>query len=289
MISRALTCEQWRASGGQFDSSLGPVFTKTQGRGRTLLLIHGFPTASWDWAKLWPALTPRFRCLTLDMIGFGFSVKPKHIAYSIRAQADLCEAFLAGQNVAEYTIIAHDYGDTVAQELLARHNEGSARQKITGIVLLNGGLFPETHQPLLLQKLLASPLGPVIARLTTYRKFAANLRSICAQPLAEAELEGMWRLMTFNDGLAILPKLISYMAERRKHRERWVGALQESKVPLRLINGLRDPISGAHMTARYRDLIARPDIVELPDVGHYPQVEAPEAVAAAALGFLAEY
>ncbi len=286
MISPSLTCEQWRTSGGQFGSAFGPLFTRVEGDGSALLLIHGFPTASWDWAKIWPSLTPHFRCLTLDMLGFGFSPKPAHFTYSIRSQADLLEAFLADQGVHEYALIAHDYGDTVAQELLARHLDGSARQRLTKLVLLNGGLFPETHQPLLLQQLLASPLGPLIARLTTYRKFAANLRGICAQPLADSDLAGMWRLMTTNNGIAVLPKLIGYMAERRTHRERWVGALQASTVPVRLINGLRDPISGAHMVARYRELISCPDIVELADVGHYPQVEAPERVAAAALACL---
>ena len=286
MSAAALDCEAWRASGDRLDTPDGAIFTKTEGTGSALLFIHGFPTSSWDWAKIWPALTPHYQCLTLDMIGFGFSAKPENFAYSFRAQADLFETFLAHRKVSEYAVVAHDYGDTVAQELLARHAEGSAKQRLTHVMLLNGGLFPETHRPVLIQKLLASPIGPFVARFTTYRKFAANMRSICAQPLAESELEGMWRLMTFNDGLAVLPKLIGYMAERREHRERWVGALQRSNVPLRLINGLRDPISGAHMVARYRELIPNPDVVELPEAGHYPQVETPDVVAAAIRDFL---
>jgi pimeloyl-ACP methyl ester carboxylesterase len=80
-----------------------------------------------------------------------------------------------------------------------------------------------------------------------------------------------------------MPKLIGYMAERREHRERWVGALCKTKVPVRLIDGLVDPISGAHMVARYRELVPNPDIVELPGVGHYPQLEAPDKVVTAIL------
>lgn len=281
-----MSLEAWRSSGQLMGHAAGPIFTKVEGSGSALLLIHGFPTASWDWAKLWPALTPHFHCLTLDMLGFGYSAKPKKFAYSIRVQADLIESFLAAQSTDKYAILAHDYGDTVAQELLARHNEGSAKQQLTQMVLLNGGLFPETHHPVLIQKLLASPIGPLIARLTTYRKFAANMRKICAQPLADAELEGMWLLMNLNGGLQVMPNLISYMVERRTHRERWVRALQQSKVPLRLINGLRDPISGAHMVERYRELILKPDVIELAEVGHYPQVEAPEAVVQAVLEFM---
>jgi pimeloyl-ACP methyl ester carboxylesterase len=73
-------------------------------------------------------------------------------------------------------------------------------------------------------------------------------------------------------------KLINYIPERIEHRERWVGALQTTKVPLKLIVGPVDPISGSHMDSRYLELVPRPDVLELPGVGHYPQVEAPDAV-----------
>ena len=73
-------------------------------------------------------------------------------------------------------------------------------------------------------------------------------------------------------------KLIGYMEERRRQRERWVGALQQTSVPLRLIDGALDPVSGRHMAERYRELVPDPDVVILAEIGHYPQVEAPEAV-----------
>jgi pimeloyl-ACP methyl ester carboxylesterase len=82
-----------------------------------------------------------------------------------------------------------------------------------------------------------------------------------------------------------MPKLIRYMVERRQFRERWVGALQNSNIPLRLIDGLDDPVSGAHMVARYRELIADADVVELEGIGHYPQLEAPEQVLRAFLSW----
>ena len=276
--------DSWRSAGSVFNSDCGPLFTRVEGVGSPLLFIHGFPTASWDWAKIWPAFTPHFQCLTMDMLGFGFSAKPGDAAYSIGLQADLFEALLRRHAVVQYCCIAHDYGDTVAQELLARQGNGSPR--MTRLVLLNGGLFPETHRPLLLQTLLAGPLGPLLARLTTRAKFAVNMQRICKKPLDEQEIDAMWTLVTNNNGLQVLPKLIGYMAERRVHRARWVGALQGSAVPIRLIDGVDDPISGAHMVARYRELVAHPDVIELAGVGHYPQLEAPAEVVSAALPFL---
>ena len=282
-----ITPEQWRAGGTTFRFRGLDIFTRVDGDGEPLLVVHGFPTASWDYAPIWDRLTATYRAITLDMIGFGFSAKPKDFTYSIKTQADLYEAVLAKEGVTKYRLLAHDYGVSVAQELLARQPEG-ATARITAVVLLNGGLFPEAHRPRRVQTLLASRLGPIIARLSSYGQFARNMRDIWGKtPPAEAEIKAMWQLVTYNDGMAVMPKLIGYLAERKAERERWVGALVNAQVPVRLINGLRDPVAGASIVARYRELVPSPDIVELPDAGHYPQVETPDAVANATLDFFA--
>ena len=72
-----------------------------------------------------------------------------------------------------------------------------------------------------------------------------------------------------------------YIDERRTHRTRWVNALAHAPVPVAYICGMADPISGAHMAARWRELVPQGSVVELPGVGHYPQCEAPAAVLAA--------
>ena len=180
-------------------------------------------------------------------------------------------------------MLAHDYGDTVAQELLARRANERALP-LRSICFLNGGLFPETHRPRAIQKLLASPLGPVVSRLVTAQLVRRSFVAIFGRgrrPTA-AELDAFWRLTAESDGdRGCCHRLIRYMAERRAHRDRWVGALQRTRIPLLLIDGALDPVSGAHMVARYRELVPDPDVVLLPDVGHYPQVEAPEQVLAA--------
>lgn len=281
---------RWQDSGRHFLYKGHRIFTQQGGNaaGETWLLIHGFPTASWDWEAVWPALGEHYRLVTLDMIGFGFSDKPLHYDYSIFDQADLFEAFLKSENIVSAHVLAHDYGDTVAQELLARHNDSRLSFELNSVCLLNGGLFPETHHPLFVQKLLLSRAGPLVAKLISRGGMNASMKKIFGrytQPSPEL-LQAFWELLVFNDGRAVMPRLIRYMQERRTHRERWVSALQKAQVPLRLINGLADPISGAHMVQRYRELVPSPDVVELPGIGHYPQVEDAAAVSCACLDFL---
>lgn len=282
-----ITPDQWRAGGTTFRWRDHDIFTRIDGTGEVLLAVHGFPTASWDYAPIWARLTGTYRVITLDMIGFGFSAKPRDFPYSILAQADLYEAVLAKEGVTRYRLLAHDYGVSVAQELLARQPEG-ARARISSVVLLNGGMFPEAHRPRAVQKLLASRIGPLVARLSTYRLFRRNMHDIWGTtPPSEDEVKAMWQLVTHNDGMAVMPKLIGYLAERKAQRERWVGALVGAAVPKRLIDGLRDPVAGAAIAARYRELVPAPDIVELLDVGHYPQVEAPDVVGESIMEFFA--
>lgn len=275
----------WQAGGAWIEWRGQRIFVRERGAGGTLLLIHGFPTSSLDWHRVEAALAAHFRVISLDLLGFGLSSKPVSFDYSIAAQADLCEAVLARHGVERCRVLAHDYGDTVAQELLARQIEGSSPWQLQQLCLLNGGLFPETHRPRLIQRLLASPLGPLVTRLTTRARFASAMQQICRRALGDADLDAMWALIEHDQGRRVMPQLIGYMAERRRQRDRWVGALQQAPVPLRLVNGLDDPISGAHMVARYRELVAPADVVELAGVGHYPQLEAPDAVVAAVLEF----
>ena len=296
--SNAGSIKEWQSSGQSFDfesqTDNYDIFYQVQGPKDkpALLLIHGYPSASWDWHLQWPTLIQHFRVITLDMLGFGFSDKPSgfsktsSVQYSIHTQADIFSALLRKLNIKKAHVLSHDYGDTVAQELLARslHKEKNAIE-VLSLCLLNGGLFPETHKALLLQKLLLSPIGPLVARLASFKKFKKNFAHICALPLSEEELETLWRLVEFNNGKPILAKLIGYMSERKQFRERWVGALQNSNIPIRLIDGLQDPISGAHMVKRYHELIPNPDIIELKGVGHYPQLEAPTPVLSAFLDF----
>jgi pimeloyl-ACP methyl ester carboxylesterase len=286
-----LSVEQWRER-GHFAELLGHrIFCVDTGEidKPTVFLIHGFPTSSWDWVPIWSTLNATHRLVAIDLLGFGFSDKPRQHRYSIMEQADLCERLLTDRKLDSFHVLAHDYGDTVAQELLARQNEGNGVGHWLSVCFLNGGLFPETHQARFIQKLLLSPLGPLINWLSTKRTFEGSFSAVFGadtKPSAEA-LDSFWRIIQYKDGKHVFHSLITYMNDRKTHRERWVKALQQSVVPIGLINGSVDPVSGAHMVARYRQVVSADHyIVELSGIGHYPQVEAPKATLDAYLRFL---
>lgn len=287
-----MSLDDWRAQGRTFQHRGHPIFYRDDGRGDVVLCIHGFPTAAYDWHRVWEPLRARFRLIAPDMIGFGFSAKPRDYDYALVDQATLHETLLGELGIERVHVLAHDYGVSVAQELLARDLErkqtGAPGARLRSVCLLNGGLFPETHRAQPVQELLAGPMGKQVARMMNAESFAVGFATVFGprtQP-SPAELHDFWTLLEFNDGPGVAHLLIGYMAERRERRERWVGALQTTTVPLRLVNGPEDPVSGGHMVARYRELVPNPDVVVLDGIGHYPQVEAPDGVLDAWFAFV---
>ncbi len=257
----------------------------------TLLLLHGFPSSSFDWLDVWPALEARFRLLAPDFLGFGLSAKPYSHDYSLMEQADIVQQLLRERGVHGYHILAHDYGDTVAQELLARHDDAreASGGGIQSVVLLNGGILPDENRPLLMQKLLASSVtGPLVRQFMSRMLFGRSFSRVfgpLTQPSA-TELDEQWALLTHNGGTRITDKLLRYLDERQVYKERWVGALADAPVPVRLVNGPADPVSGERVAAAYRSTIDAADVVILGEhVGHYPQIEDPRGVLTALFEF----
>lgn len=288
-----MTFKEWHTTGQYFDYRQQKIFYQQAGSGPVLVLLHGFPTASWDWHKVWPLLAEQYTLLTLDFIGFGWSDKPRKYRYSLMDQADLVEALLREKGIRDSHLLAHDYGATVAQELLARHYERREEGKVgqdaplLSLCFLNGGIFPGTHHPRPIQNALASPLGILLTPLLSKARLRKNFSAIFgpATQATEQEVDEFYQLIQHQNGKYLFHRLIRYMREREVHEARWVGATVRGELPQRFINGTYDPISGGHVADYYEEMVANADVVRLPEIGHYPQTEAPTAVVEAYLAF----
>ena len=105
-----------------------------------LLVLHGFPTSSFDFHAVVDVLAVNRRVLLFDMLGYGLSEKPD-IAYSFALQADIAAAFVDALGVDRMGMMTHDVGDTLGGELLARHLEGGWEVEITDRTLTNGSIY----------------------------------------------------------------------------------------------------------------------------------------------------
>src|SRR4051794_7200075 len=93
---------------------------RREGAGTPWLLLHGFPSSSYDWRQLLE-LRPEPPVIAFDCLGFGLSEKPRDFEYTLGWQADAAEELVGDREV---FVIAHDMGTSVATELMARDLRG---------------------------------------------------------------------------------------------------------------------------------------------------------------------
>ena len=282
--------ERWWDEGERIRLSVGgaerAVFVRRMGAGPAMTVLHGFPSSSHDWWAVAPALAADRALLLPDFLGFGASEKPADHEYSIHEQADLVEALWVHEGVRATDLVAHDYAVSVTQELLARRAEGALDVEIGAVTLTNGGLYPDVHRPQPVQTALLDPeQGPALAAALNQEVLTAALEPTLGPGTEAAEIVApMWRALARDDGHLRLPGLIHYITDRRRHADRWVGALESTDVPVRFVWGMLDPVSGAHMAQRIRERLPDAPFTALDDVSHWPPLEAPERVATAIRG-----
>ncbi|MCV7028346.1 alpha/beta fold hydrolase [Mycobacterium sherrisii] len=190
------------------------VFVRRVGQGPTLLLLHGFPASSFEWAAIEPELARQHRVISFDFLGYGASAKPPGHRYSVFEQADLAEAIIAAYAPSKPTVI--DYGAIVATELLARQPESGAA--LSRCIFLNAGLFADRYRPRIAQRASLVPvLGALLARVFTEKLFFRTWDAVFSteHPL-DRELAALhYRALRENDpGRDIQRKLLRYIPER---------------------------------------------------------------------------
>ncbi len=249
-----------------------------------LLVIHGFPTSSIDFAEVMPALHARRRILLLDLPGYGFSDKVDR-AYSLFGQADAVETVVADAGIDEVDLLTHDMGDSVGGELLARDLDGDLSFSVRRRVISNGSIYMDMAQLTAGQQLLESlgdrSLAEQDAPTTDMLRasLVATLSEHEASQPAATQLDAAAELIVRDGGNRLLPRVIRYLSERREHEARWTGAIERHPSPLSIVWGVDDPIAVVAMAERLAERRADATLTRLEGIGHYPMVESPDVFA----------
>lgn len=280
MEKAPISFEQWSQCGKYFEWRDHNVFFQRGGKGEVLLMLHGFPTCGWDWCWVSKHLLNRFHMIVPDLLDYGLSLNARLATCTISDQADMLEALMKQRDVKEVHLLAHNVGDTVAQELLARHNASDLSFKVKSCIFLNGGIIPSLHKAHPLQRWLAGPFGSLVVRFMKRRHFLSSFEEIfgdLTRPSGDF-LDNLWPAVRGINGRGSFIRRLKYIEERKTHEKRWVTALTEAKLPMMLINGSVDPISGAHAADGFQKLVPKAKLARLPGIGHYPHIEAPDTV-----------
>jgi pimeloyl-ACP methyl ester carboxylesterase len=286
--------DDWKARGSFVDAEHGEVFyldvpAQSDAGLDPILIIHGYPSCSYDWAASLPILSARRRVVLMDLPGFGLSAKPD-LRYSIRLYADAVEAVVCEAALTRVALVTHDMGDTVGGELLARDLEGELSFEVSERVLTNGSIYIDMAQLTNGQQFL---LGAEDALLPEGwggdgSAFQNSLAAICSpdhRP-SDDDLAALWAFMSYNAGDRLLARTIRYIEDRRAEEARFTGAIEKHPSPLGVVWGALDPVAVYPMTDKLLEV--RPDAtrITLDDVGHFPMLETPERCASAIASLL---
>ena len=279
----------WESAGRHVTVYGRQVFVVERGpeAGVPLCILHGYPGSVADFDRAFPALSRERRVIAHDHLGFGLSDKPADYSYSLVDQADIAIGLWMKLGITELHLVAHDYGTSVATEILARHVRGQLPLQLRSVTLSNGSVHIELAKPLLAQRVLKhATLGPLLARLSSRGYFRRNIAATLANPVPPAEVDRMWELLIHDQGRAVLPLISRYLDERVRLWHRWIGALPSVDIPALILWGRKDPIALPIIAETLSREIPGARLVWLDDVAHWPMMEAPERWSGEILDFL---
>ncbi|HEV2982066.1 MAG TPA: alpha/beta hydrolase [Solirubrobacteraceae bacterium] len=261
-----------------------------------LVLVHGFPTSSIDWFDVIEPLSGEYRVCLLDFPGFGFSDKPRGAQYGLAPDAELLEHYAARVlGLSSVAVVAHDRGDSVALELVARCALGAGELELNHLVITNGNVFLPLSSLTEFQRLVlnASSAPQVLAALTPEMLAAGMGASTFTPPRTpdDPAIAALAHTFAYNDGVSVLHDTIQYLVERSTNERKWLDALADSPVATAIVWGLYDTVSplrvAAHVWERHvASKRGENEFWLLPAANHYLQHDQPDEFAAVVLRFL---
>jgi haloalkane dehalogenase len=252
---------------------------RERGEGPTALLLHGYPNSSYLWRDVLPAVAGAgFRAVAPDFPGYGDSPLDGHSG-TWEEHVEALDGFVREHDLAPVVLVVHDWGGLIGLRWACEHPGD-----VGALVLMSTGFFADGRWHGMARAMRAGQVDEIIGKMT--REGFAGLMEQAAPHATPEAIDEYWKGFDTPEkrraGLALyrsgdFEKLVPYE-----------GKLAALGVPTLLLWGAGDdyaPVGGAH---RFKQEIPHAELVVLDDAGHFVMEDAPERVAAAVEGFLAD-
>lgn len=251
------------------------TYVAEAGSGAPLLFLHGAPDSADLWAEVIDRLSDRFHCLAADLPGFGRSVAPADLDYSLENQARWVEELVTALGITEpLTVVMHDFGGHFGLAWAIRHPE-----QVRGLVISNTNFFSDYRWHPGAQFLRTPLLGELGMWATNYPSLSQMLRA-GSPNLPEAHLRHVYEQFT----PAVRRSMLRlYRASDPRNFRDWEAGLAAltARVPTLVLWGDADP----YAPASYAERFGAQQVQHFPTAGHWVPVDAAQAVADAIRAF----
>jgi pimeloyl-ACP methyl ester carboxylesterase len=252
---------------------------RTAGQGgQVLLLLHGFAASTYTWHAVFDQLAQIGTVIAIDRPGFGLTTRNAHSdrhgpnPFDHEAQAGMLAALLDRLGIERAVLVGHSAGGTVAALAALRHPERFSR-----LVLIAPAIYLNLPPPLWLKPWLAHRpvqwLVPIVTHALAHLDGPLLRRAwhdpSRIPPETRAAYTEPFHLCGWDDAMLALARA-NRPLDLPEH-------LSELTQPTLVITGDDDRIVPTKQTLRLAAELPRAQLVVIPDCGHIPQEERPEA------------
>ena len=256
-----------------------------EGEGSILLFVHGTPEWSFGFRDLIKELRENYRCIALDLLGFGLSDKPQHADYTCQAHSKRLEKFIEQLNLKNISLIANDFGGSIGVSYAIAHPEN-----IQKLVLFNTWMWSLRND-----KHYSGPSKIVNTWLGKILYLHLNFPVNTIMPAAFANKQKLTRQI-HNHYKKALPNASSRagvyaFAQELMNASEWWESLwnQMDRLagkPVLLFWGLKDKFIPPYELEKWKSKVPQVQVVIFEDAGHFVQEEKADEMIAVMRAFL---
>lgn len=239
-----------------------------------VLLLHGLPSQSYSWRKIMPALAAQgTRVIAPDWIGYGLSAKPeqREFAYTPDAFITALAEFVKAFELERFSVVVQGFLGSVGIQYALRHPD-----QIESLVILNTPISTTAKLPWKMQQLGLPLAGEILTQdpLLVDRTLEGGSR----HQIADADLDVYRKpfLKSSQAGRSLLATVRNLQLQQSMAEIE--SGLQQWQQPTLIVWGMKDPWLPLSMAQNSASAIKQAEIIQLENVGHYPQEHYYEAI-----------
>lgn len=251
-----------------------------EGKGETVIFIHGITTYSFIWRKIVPYFKDKFDVILVDLLGCGDSDKPLDEDFSLKRQAHLINDFCGKLDIGKFHLVCHDVGGGIGQIFAVNYPA-----MLDNLVLVNSVAYSFW------------PVQPIVAlRTPVLRQMAmATLdfgifelivkRGLFHKSRLNSELMGyFWKPMKTSAGR----KAFLHFARCLDNKDltEIEDELRNMLIPVLIIRGDADVYLSAEIARKLNSEIPNSTLLTVKTAGHFIQEDEPEIVADSIIHFI---
>lgn len=256
-----------------------------EGKGPTILFVHGTPTWSFLYRKQIKALSGSFRCVAMDHIGFGLSEKPEDALYSPEWHSQNLEKLVDTLKLKDITLVVHDFGGPIGLSFAIRRPD-----LVTKVVLLNTFLWETANNPAAqkVNRIVRSALGRFLyLRMNASPKFLLKSAFADKRKLTKSIHRHYTQVFPDKKSRHGLLKLAENLVGSSEwYALQWQQMDRIAQKPFLIVWGMKDNFIGPDYLKGWEQRLENVrEVVRLENVGHFVQEEGTESLSRAIAKF----